>query len=88
MVTGDPVEYVSALRAEGDGTISVVGGIDTIRSLFLAGQIDALTLTIHPATTPQGRRLFDEQVPLTRLRLVDSALTSVGNALLTYSLRD
>ncbi|MBV9094671.1 MAG: hypothetical protein JO132_12480 [Streptosporangiaceae bacterium] len=26
--------------------------------------------------TPEGRRLFDESVPVTRLRLIDSAITS------------
>ena len=88
VVDGDVVDYVTALRSEGEGTISVVGGVDTIRSLFLAGLIDALTLTIHPAVTSVGRRLFDEDVPLTRLRLVDSRISDVGNALLTYALRD
>jgi RNA polymerase sigma-70 factor (ECF subfamily) len=38
--------------------------------------------------TPEGRRLFDESVPVTRLRLIDSAITSAGNAVLTYALRD
>jgi RNA polymerase sigma-70 factor (ECF subfamily) len=50
--------------------------------------VDALTLTVHPVAIPQGRRLFDESVPVTRLRLIDSAITSAGNAVLTYALRD
>lgn len=44
--------YVRKLQQAGDGDISVVGGIETTRSLFIAGVIDALTLTIHPAVTP------------------------------------
>jgi dihydrofolate reductase len=87
-VASDPVAYVAELRQQGSGSISVVGGIQTTRSLFLAGAIDTLTLTMHPAVTPVGRRLFDESVPLTRLRLVDSTITTAGNAVLTYSLRD
>ncbi|HTZ44903.1 MAG TPA: dihydrofolate reductase family protein [Jatrophihabitans sp.] len=88
LITGDPVEYVRALREQDDGgDISVVGGIETTRSLFLAGVIDHLTLTMHPAVTNEGRRLFDESVPLTRLRLVDGQITSAGNAILTYALR-
>ncbi|MGB0113506.1 MAG: dihydrofolate reductase family protein, partial [Ilumatobacteraceae bacterium] len=75
--------------AEADGgPIAVVGGIETVRTLFLAGVIDTLTLTMHPAVTGEGRRVFDDSVPLTRLRLVDSQITSAGNAMLTYSLRD
>ena len=87
LVDADPAAYVRQLQQVGAGGIIVVGGIETTRSLFLAGVVDALTLTIHPAVTPQGRRLFDESVPVTRLRLVDSKITSAGNAVLTYALR-
>ena len=59
-----------------------------MRSLFLGGVVDTLTLTVHPAVTGRGRRLFDETVPVTRLRLVDHTITPAGNAVLTYSLRE
>jgi RNA polymerase sigma-70 factor (ECF subfamily) len=87
VVDGDPADYVRWLRQQGEGSISVVGGIETTRSLFLAGAVDALTLTVHPVAVGQGRRLFDESVPLTRLTLQDSTITSAGNAVLTYGLR-
>lgn len=87
LVEGDPVPYASKLRDEEGGGIIVAGGVETVRSLFLAGVIDALTLTVHPAVTGDGRRLFDSSVPLTRLRLVDSTVTPAGNAVLTYALR-
>jgi RNA polymerase sigma-70 factor (ECF subfamily) len=88
VVDSDPVAYVKKLQQDGSGDILVTGGIETTRTLFLAGVVDALTLTVHPAVTPEGRRLFDESVPVTRLRLIDSAITSAGNAVLTYALRD
>jgi RNA polymerase sigma-70 factor (ECF subfamily) len=88
VVTADPVAYVDKLKESGSGDIAVVGGIETTRSLFLAGVIDTLTLTVHPVATPEGRRLFDESVPTTRLQLVDSTITPAGNAVLTYSLHD
>ena len=87
-VDGDPVAHVRALQQQGEGGISVVGGITTTRTLFLAGVVDRLTLTVHPAVTPEGRRLFDETVPTTRLRLLEGTTTSAGNARLTYALRD
>lgn len=87
LVAGDPVAYVAELRETDGGNIAVVGGIDTVRSLFLAGQIDALTLTTHPVIADEGRRLFDRGVPLTRLSLVEARTTSAGNAILTYALR-
>ena len=86
VIEGDPAEQVRALKESGGGSISVVGGIDTIRSLFLAGVVDELTLTTHPVAGV-GRRLFDETVPVTRLDLVDSQVTSVGNVVSTYRLR-
>ena len=87
VIEGDPVAYVQRLQQQGEGDIAVVGGIQTTRSLFLAGVVDALTLTVHPAVTDQGRRLFDESVPLTRLTLIEGTSTSAGNAVLTYGLR-
>ena len=87
VVDSDPAGYVSKLKESDGGDISVGGGIETIRTLFLAGVIDALTLTTHPVVVGEGRRLFDDSVPVTRLALVDSVTTSAGNAILTYALR-
>lgn len=88
LVDGDPVHYLDLLRAaDTEGSISVAGGVETVRRLFLAGVIDTLTLTIHPAVTGQGKRLFDDSVPVTRFDLVDSMITPAGNAVLTYTLR-
>ncbi|MGN6250919.1 MAG: dihydrofolate reductase family protein [Marmoricola sp.] len=87
LVEGDPVAYVEQLKQGDGGAISVVGGIDTVRSLFTAGLVDALTLTMHPVVTNEGRRLFDDTVPVTRLELLDSTVTSVGNVVVTYGLR-
>jgi RNA polymerase sigma-70 factor (ECF subfamily) len=87
VIEGDPVDYVEKLREQDGGDITVAGGIDTVRSLFLAGVIDELTLTTHPVVTNEGRRLFDETVPTTRLSLVSTKQTSVGNAILTYARR-
>lgn len=86
-VSGDPLAYVEALRSEGDGGIVVPGGVETVRYLFLHGAIDELIVTIHPVVTNEGRRLFDESVPLTRLVLLDSAATGAGNVILRYGLR-
>lgn len=87
LIDGDPVAYVQQLRENGaDGDIAVTGGIQTIRSLFLAGMIDELVLTTHPVVAGEGRRLFDA-VSTTRLNLIGAHQTAVGNAVLRYSLR-
>ena len=54
---------------------------------MLAGLVDELTLTIHPVISGEGRRLFDESVPTTRLRLLNSTQTQAGNIVATYALR-
>ncbi|RZS91568.1 dihydrofolate reductase [Motilibacter rhizosphaerae] len=87
VVDSDAAAYVAKLKEQGSGDILVAGGVETVRSLFVAGVVDELMLTVHPVAAPEGRRLFDETVPLTRLRLVEGRTTSAGNALLTYALR-
>lgn len=81
-------ELITALRNQGDGDIIVAGGIETVRSLFLDGLIDRLTLTTHPVIAGKGRRLFDDSVPLTRVELLEAVQTSSGNAVVTYRLRN
>lgn len=86
LVPGDPVEHIRTMRESDGGVISVAGGIETIRSLFLAGLVDELTLTTHPVVA-SGRRLFDDGVETTRLALVNATTTSTGNVMLTYAPR-
>jgi RNA polymerase sigma-70 factor (ECF subfamily) len=88
VIDGDPLDYIRRLAASDEpGGIIVAGGVETVRRLFLAGVVDTLTLTVHPAVTGAGKRLFDDTVPVTRLNLVDHTITPSGNAVLTYSLR-
>lgn len=87
LVDGDPVAYVRELKAGDGGDISVAGGVETVRGLFLAGIVDRLMLTTHPVAGV-GRRLFDDSVPVTRLRLLGATPTSAGNVLLEYALRE
>lgn len=86
LVDGDPIAYVQQLREQDGGDISVAGGIDTVRTLFLGGVVDRLMLTTHPVVVDSGRHLFDG-APTTRLQLLDAKSTSAGNAVLTYGLR-
>lgn len=85
-IDGDPLAHVRALREGDGGDIAVVGGVETVRSLFLGGVVDRLTLTTHPVVGA-GRRLFDDDVPVTRLELLESTATSAGNVITTYGLR-
>ena len=85
LVTGEFLDFARELKAGEGGTVTV-NGISVIRQLFLAGLIDTLTFTVHPVLVGGGRRLLDEHA-ITRMELVDSKITSKGNALLSYQLR-
>jgi len=87
LVTGDPISYVRKLQAQDGGALAILGGIETIRSLFLAGLIDTLTLTTHPVAVGEGRRLFADGMATTRLQLLDVTKSPAGNAVLTYGPR-
>lgn len=89
LIEGDVVAFVRELKAGEGGEINVAGSPTLVRHLFLSGVIDTLTLMIHPVLAGSGlRRLFNTEEPATRLDLVDHVVTSSGNAVLTYSLRD
>lgn len=86
VIDTDVVEFVRGLR-EGEGGEIAAFGLTVIRELLQAGLLDALTLTVHPAFGGKGRRLFDGFDDPFRLELVDSQVTTVGNAILTYRKR-
>jgi RNA polymerase sigma-70 factor (ECF subfamily) len=87
VIEGDLLDFVRGLK-EGDGGDISANGISVIRQLLEAGLLDTLTLTIHPAAAGQGKRLFDGATEPFRLELVDSQVTPVGNAILTYAKKD
>ena len=88
MIEGDVVNFVRDLKQTGGKEIAVMGGIEIVRSLFLAGMIDELSLITHPVVAGETRRhLFAPDDPVTRIALVSSTATSKGNLVATYALR-
>lgn len=65
-----------------------MGGMSLVSQLLLASLMDELTLIIHPVVAGQGRRLFENGTPTTRLALKGSQVTSKGNVVLTYGRKD
>jgi dihydrofolate reductase len=88
LIEGDAGEFVRKLKGQQGGEIAVMGGITIVRTLFLAGVIDELTLITHPVIAGAGyRHLFEAGDPTTRLELKNEMRTSKGNVVSVYSLR-
>jgi len=46
--------------------------------------LDELTLMLHPVVAGSGKRLFEKEGDLKRMKLVDTKTTKTGVSLLTY----
>lgn len=85
-VDGELKESVTALKAQGEGTIAVLGSGVLVQALIETEQVDEFRLFIHPLVLGTGKRLFREYPRPLALQLVDCAPTSTGVVLLTYVL--
>jgi dihydrofolate reductase len=85
-VDGDVGESVAALKAQGEGTIAVLGSGVLVQALIENEQVDEYRLFVHPLVLGTGKRLFREYPRPLQLRLVDCTPTSTGVLLLTYVL--
>jgi len=82
---GDIRESVTALKAQGEGTIAVLGSGVLVQALIENEQVDEYRLFVHPLVLGSGKRLFREYPRPLRLRLVDCTPTSTGVLFLTYA---
>lgn len=87
LIAGDVEAFVRDLKARPGGEIAVMGGITIVRTLFLAGVLDELTLITHPVVAgARYRRLFDGPEAAS-LALIRTTTTSRGNVVSTYGLK-
>jgi len=86
VIDGNVEAFVRDLKARDGGEIAVMAGITIVKSLFLAGVLDELTLITHPVIAGKGRHLFEPSDPTTRLALKSVTATSKGNIVSVYTL--
>jgi dihydrofolate reductase len=84
VISGDVAAAVTEPKAEGEGSIVVLGSGRLARFLLAAGLVDGLTLFVHPLLLGAGARLFGDLPGLRRLHLVSSATSELGTLVLTY----
>lgn len=84
LLAGDAQATVAKLKKTADTPIIIFGAGELVRSLLQHGLIDTLILMIHPVLIGEGRRLFDEALPFTKLQLADNLITKTGVVVGTY----
>lgn len=87
LVKGDLAGEIARLKAQPGRNIGVAGSPTLVRSLLQQDLLDELTLMIHPVVVGHGKRLFNGEGDLKRLKLVNEQTTSTGVSLLTYQPR-
>lgn len=88
VLSGDPVESVSALKEGDGGPILVNGSAQLVHALGRAGLVDEYRAMIHPVLIAEGLRMFPDPADLQKLRLIDSIAYDSGVALLIYQKRE
>ncbi len=84
LLHGDVPAAVADLKRKPGGNLVIMGSGQLIRSLLPPGLIDEYLLMIHPLLLGSGRRLFDQDDHLTKLRLLSSEATASGVIIASY----
>ncbi len=84
VLRGDLTSAVRGLKAEGDGTIAVLGSGVLAQDLAALDQVDGYRIFLHPLLLGSGKRLFNQLDPPRPLRLLSAETTSTGVVLLSY----
>lgn len=84
VLSGDPVEAVTALKAQPGREMQIHGSGRLAAALLSAGVVDALRLAVAPTVIGDGRRLLTQPSATVGLRLIAHDVTPTGVLLLEY----
>lgn len=84
VVGGDVVEGVGALKATGEGFVTVLGSGMLVQTLVANDLVDVFRIILHPLVLGTGKRLLREYPRPLRLRLTGCTETTTGVLLLSY----
>jgi dihydrofolate reductase len=79
-----PEELARLKQQPGPGNIAVVGSSKVAQTLARHNLVDEYALWVHPVILGSGKRLFENGIPRTGLKLVDTQRTGSGVVILTY----
>lgn len=86
LIKGNLVEEVNKLKKQSGKNIGVNGSPSLVRSLIQVNLLDELALLVHPVIAGKGKRLFENDSDLKKLKLVNSKPTSSGVVYLKYEI--
>ena len=84
LLEGDAADAVAALKQESGPDLLLMGSGVLAQALLRRGLVDEYQLVIHPLVLGSGRRLFDDGMPCTSLKLVRSVPTTTGVIIAFY----
>ena len=85
VIRNDVEGYVKRLKNELGGDILVAGSANLIQTLAKHNLVDEYRLMVYPIVLGQGKRLFQEGLPRTAFKLVDTKhVGPEGVVILTY----
>jgi dihydrofolate reductase len=85
VIEGDVAEAVRALKAQPGDELQVHGSGTVVRYLLENDLVDELNLLVFPVLVGDGRRLFADKGPATKLRLEESRTTPSGVVIQRYA---
>ena len=84
LLGGDAADAVTALKADGDGSLTVMGSGDLLRSLMRRNLVDEYSSWSTRSCSARGAAFFPEGGPQATLGLVGSVVTTTGVVIATY----
>ncbi|MGH8946353.1 MAG: dihydrofolate reductase family protein [Acidimicrobiia bacterium] len=85
VLSGDAADAVATLKQQNpDISFGIMGSRILIHALMRRDLIDEWLLMVYPIVLGNGARLFDGEIPPTRLTLEDSLITTTGVVIATY----
>jgi dihydrofolate reductase len=84
LLNDDVPAKVAEIKQQPGGDIVILGSGELVRSLLPHGLIDSFVLTIHPLVLGSGIRLFADDGPAVKLRLVHCEPTTTGVLIAVY----
>jgi dihydrofolate reductase len=84
IIRGDVVQETTRLKQQPGKDILIDGSPTLVHSLMATDLIDEYRFLVQPMMMGTGKRLFTDEVPTTRLKLIDTTPLSLGVVALTY----